>query len=56
VGLHKGIFINDQLVMGQENEHVGERYTLSALVRKDRLVVETAEELATSANGFIVNS
>ena len=47
--------INNQFVVGKKQEHIGERYSLPALVNDDRLVVQAVEEFATSANILVVD-
>ena len=41
--LHEGVFIDNQLVVGKEQEHVGERYPAFVLVSDDRFMVQAAE-------------
>ena len=53
--LPKGLVINNQLVVGKKQEHIGERHSLLVLVGDDRFVVQAAEESASSADILIVN-
>lgn len=53
--LPKGLVVNNQLVVGKKQEHIGERYSLLVLVGDDRFVVQAAEESASSADILIVN-
>ena len=53
--LHEGVFIDNQLVVGKEQEHVSERYPAFLLLSDDRFVVQAAEQSAASAYFFIVN-
>ena len=53
--LPKGLVINNQFVVCEKQEHIGERYSLFVLMSDDRFVVQAAEELASSADIFIVN-
>jgi hypothetical protein len=47
--------INNQLVMGEKQEHVSERNSLSVLVNDDRFAVQAAEEFASFADILIVD-
>jgi hypothetical protein len=47
--------INNQLVVGKKQKHIGERYSFLVLVSDDRFVVQAAEEFASSTDVLIVN-
>lgn len=47
--------INDQFVVSKKQEHIGERYSLLVPISDDRLVVQAAEEFATSVNILVVD-
>jgi hypothetical protein len=53
--LHKGLIIDNQLVMGKEQEHIGERYSLLGLVNDNRFVVQATEEPAASPDILVVD-
>jgi hypothetical protein len=53
--LPKGLIIDNQFVVGKKQEHIGERYSFLVLMSDDCLVVQAAEEFATSANIFVVD-
>jgi len=53
--LPKGLVINNQFVVGKKQEHIGERYSPLVLKSDDRLVVQAAEEFATSADILVVD-
>ena len=47
--------INNQLVVGEKQEHVSERNSLSVLVNDDCFAVQAAEEFASFADILIVD-
>lgn len=53
--LPKSLIINNQFVVGKKQEHIAERYSLLVLMSDDCLVVQAAEEFATSANILVVD-
>jgi len=53
--LHKGLIIDNQLVVGKEQEHIGERYSLLGLVNDDRFVVKATEEPAAPPDILVVD-
>ena len=55
VDAHEGISIHNELVVGQEHEHLRKRDPLSGMMRHVSLMIQTAVQRLLSLHSSVVN-